>query len=74
MNCTIWRRTSTSAPFSASSANAIVALVIVISFKDRFGGSHLKPYPDLTMATPKRAAAARKAASGYALRALPRSE
>lgn len=42
MNCIIWRRTSTSAPFSASSADAIVALVIVISFMDRFGGSHPK--------------------------------
>jgi hypothetical protein len=41
MNCTIWRSTSMSAPFSASSVNAIVALVIVISFKDQVGGSHL---------------------------------
>src|SRR5688572_16622475 len=31
MNCTIWRSTSTSAPFSASSANAIVEVVIVFS-------------------------------------------
>ena len=30
--------------------------------------------PDFTMATPNGVAAARQAASGYALRALPRSE
>ena len=38
MNCTIWRSTSTSAPFSASSVNAIVALVIVVSFRQGLVG------------------------------------
>src|ERR1700752_3363594 len=40
MNCTIWRSTSMSAPFSASSASAIVEVVIVSS-PDKVGGSHL---------------------------------
>ncbi|OIQ84796.1 hypothetical protein GALL_333860 [mine drainage metagenome] len=51
MNCTIWRSTSTSAPFSASSVSAIVALVIVVpSDKDWWVAP--QPYPDFTMATP----------------------
>src|SRR5450755_4953698 len=41
MNCTIWRSTSTSAPFSASSASAIVAVVIVCSLQIKVDGSHL---------------------------------
>src|SRR5450755_3841543 len=41
MNCTIWRSTSTSAPFSASSASAIVAVVIVSSLQIKVDGSHL---------------------------------
>src|SRR5205814_2805681 len=72
MNCTIWRSTSTSAPFSASSASAIVALVIVNSFGSKVDGSHLNlirthdGHPDIGPA-----AAARQAATGYALRAPP---
>src|SRR5205814_8795184 len=72
MNCTIWRTTSTSAPFSASSASAIVALVIVNSFGSKVDGSHLNlirthdGHPDIGPA-----AAARQAATGYALRAQP---
>jgi len=49
-------------------------LVIVISLKDKVWWVAPQTYPDFTMATPKGAAAARQAASGYALRALPRSE
>src|SRR6185369_15741558 len=41
MNCTIWRSTSMSAPFSASSVNAIVAVVIVCSLQIKVDGSHL---------------------------------
>lgn len=41
MNCTIWRSTSISAPFSASSANAIVEAVIVYPLWIRVVGSHL---------------------------------
>ena len=72
--CTIWRSTSMSAPFSASSVNAIVAVVIVDHSSDyRLVGSHLNlirepRWPPL----PGSAVAARQAASGYALRALPR--
>src|SRR6476646_3296363 len=54
MNCTIWRSTWTSAPFSASSANAIVEVVIVI-FLGQVAWVAPQPYPGLTMATPRRA-------------------
>src|SRR5450432_927436 len=46
MNCTIWRSTSMSAPFSASSVNAIVAVVIVEISLDTVGGSHLNHIRD----------------------------
>mgnify|MGYP001224288790 CR=1 FL=1 len=46
MNCTIWRSTSMPAHFWASSANAIVALDIVISFKDSGWWVAPQPYPD----------------------------
>ena len=72
MNCTIWRSTSTSAPFSASSVNAIVAVVIVEISLDRLVG-RTSTISGTTMATPTgTTVAARQAASGYALRALPR--
>jgi len=71
MNCTIWRSKSMSAPFSASSVNAIVAVVIVESPSDRLVG-RTSTLSGTTMATPTGiAAAVRQAASGYALRALP---
>src|ERR1700712_918749 len=41
MNWTIWRKTSTAAPFSASSANAIVEVVVIVVAPDKVGGSHL---------------------------------
>ena len=50
MNCTIWRSTSTSAPFSASSANAIVEAVIVFSFGQGLLG-RTSTLSGLTMAT-----------------------
>ena len=53
MNCTIWRNTSISEPFSASSASAIVAVVIVISLKVRLVG-RTSTLSGLTMATPNR--------------------
>src|SRR5450432_2017332 len=46
MNCTIWRSTSMSAPFSASSVNAIVAVVIVEISLDTVGGSHFNHIRD----------------------------
>ena len=60
MNCTIWRSTSVSAPFSASSVNAIVAVVIVEIFLDRMDHDG---HPDRGRLT------TRQAASDYALRA-----
>lgn len=51
MNCTIWRNTSTSAPFSASSANAIVEAVIVILLT-RLVGRTSTISGSFTMATP----------------------
>ena len=72
MNCTIWRSTSMSASFSASSVNAIVAVVIVESPSDRLV-DRTSTISGTTMATPSGiAVATRQAASGYALRALPR--
>lgn len=66
MNCTIWRSMSMSAPFSASSFNAIVAVVIVISFVDyRFLG-RTSTLSGTTMATPSRND--RRAASRFGLR------
>ena len=59
-------------PFSASSASAIVALVIVESPWNRWVG-RTSTFSGTTMATPAGiAVAARQAASGFALRALPR--
>lgn len=46
MNYTIWRSMSMSAPFSASSVNAIVATVIVESLGIKVDGSHLNLNPD----------------------------
>ena len=72
MNCTIWRSTSMSAPFSASSVNAIVAVVIVDISLDRLV-VRTSTISGTTMATPTgTAVAARQAALGYALRGLPR--
>src|SRR6187455_2237928 len=45
MNCTIWRSTSMSAPFSASSVNAIVAVVIVDISLDHGWWVAPQPYP-----------------------------
>ena len=60
-----------SAPFSASSVNAIVAVVIVEISLDRLVG-RTSTISGTTMATPTGiAVATRQAASGYALRALP---
>ena len=53
---------------------AIVALVIVISFKDKVWWVAPQTYPDFTVTTPNGTAAGRQAASGYALRGLPPSE
>jgi len=62
---------SISALFSASSVNAIVAVVIVEDSLDRLAGP-TSTMSGTTMATPNGiAVAARQAASGYALRALP---
>ena len=59
-------------PFSASSVNAIVAVVIVEISLDRLVG-RTTTISGTTMATPTGiAVATRHAASGYALRALPR--
>ncbi len=63
---------SMSTPFSASSVNAIVALVIVISFEDQDCLARPSSLSGATMATPFRGAAARQAASDFALRALLR--
>ena len=72
MNYTIWRSTSMSAPFSASSVNAIVVVVIVEISLDRLVG-RTSTISGTTMATPIGIALeTRQAASGYALRALPR--
>src|SRR5688572_1783461 len=70
MNCTIWRSTSTSAPFSASSVNAIVVAVVIVDHSSdyRLLGSHLNLIREPTVATPFRDAAARRAASRFGLR------
>jgi hypothetical protein len=62
-----------SAPFSASSVNAIVAVVIVEISSGHWLVGRTSTISGTTMATPTGiAVAARQAASGYALRALPR--
>lgn len=69
MNCTIWRNTSMSEPFSASSVSAIVAVVIVFPLVRLLGrtstlsGTH-NGHPKTDGPTEL------QAASGYALRAL----
>jgi hypothetical protein len=76
MYCTIWRSTSMSAPFSASSVNAIVVAVVIVDHSSEFRllGSHLNLIREPTVAAPfgDAARAARQAASGFALRGLPR--
>src|SRR5450755_2104106 len=66
MNCTIWRSTSMSAPFSASSVNAIVAVVIVDISLDRLVG-RTSTISGTTMATPT-GDRRRRAASRFGLR------
>ena len=73
MSCTNWCSSSMSAPYSASSAMAIVGVLIVDSAADRLVG-RTSTRSGTTMASPAgTAAAARQAASGYALRTLPRA-
>src|SRR3954464_10368333 len=52
MNCTIWRSMSTSAPFSASSANAIVGVVVIVVVSRTKLLGRTSTLSGLSMATP----------------------